>query len=179
MPMHIVVKSPYCKQNELLICWYLCVFHTIFIPDYCFGLLLSFCSCLCPLLQDVIWNTREVTSCKTPWLLFPLSEHTNTFPWDSVEIRLLNQAAGVQKKVVLAQIITLTLAGMGKGLGKGTGKRDVSWCHLKLHTKLERKRQNQHSQSWVCGMQRARLKFPTLNSTEIVPLTCIPLSGNL
>lgn len=63
--------------------------------------------------------------------------------------------------------------------GKGTGKKDVSWCHLKLHTKLERKRQNQHSQSWVCGMQRARLKFPTLFSTEIVPLTFIPLSGNL
>lgn len=70
-------------------------------------------------------------------------------------------------------------------MGKGLGKTDVSWCHLKLHTKLERRGKPNipNLESVACEGQGSKTpwpsKFPTLFSTEIVPLTCIPLSGNL
>lgn len=43
MPMHIVVKSPYCKMNYLYVDIY--VFSIQFLSQIsnCFGLLLSFC----------------------------------------------------------------------------------------------------------------------------------------
>lgn len=97
------------------------------------------------------------------------------------EIRLLNQGVDVWKSVIVAQIITLI---PGRD-GKGTGKRDGNWCHLKLHTKLERrgKTNTPNLESVACKGQGSKTswpsKFPTLFSTEIVPLACIPLSGNL
>lgn len=86
----------------------------------CFSVL----SCPCPLLLSPAGRDLEhpggvQMSCKTRRLLFPLSEHTGTFPWDVWEIRLRNQGVDVWKRVILAQIITLIPAGMGKGLGKG------------------------------------------------------------
>lgn len=113
MPMHTLVKSHYCKQNELFICWYLCVFTFFFllvIVLVCFCHFVHVCVLSWSALQDVIWRWCPAK----PRVAVPTLNTWTPFLRTVWETRLLNQGVGVWRRVVLTQIIILIPARDGK-----------------------------------------------------------------